>query len=113
MAKTRQLGLLNGFQLYNLTIDRTLTTRHYGRNGILYEWELPYGANPSRYWEEAVNVKSIKGDNSRPSTAKGREGYVYRTGMYQPIGHKREFTYFQLKKMGKKARQAIAILEII
>lgn len=97
--KARQLSLFSNIQMFNLTVDRTLTTKHLGRNGILYEFMLPYGANPMKYWEEAVGVKSIKGNNTNPTTKKGKEGYVYRTGMYQPVGTKKYFTYYQLKKM--------------
>ena len=104
MAKKapRQLSLLSNIQMHNLTIDRTLTTRKFGKNGILYEWILPYGANPNNYWKEAIDVKSIKGNNTNPTTKKGKEGYIYRTGMYQPVGDKRWFTYFQLKKMNEQ-----------
>lgn len=84
---------------WNAKIDRSLTVRRVGRQGILYEYELPYGANPMKYYEEAINVKSIKGKNKRPSTSKKHEGVVYQTGMYQPIGDKRYFTYYQIHKM--------------
>lgn len=100
MAKQpRQLSLLSNIQMHNLTIDKTLTVKRLGRNGILYEYRLPYGANPMKYYEEAVDVRSIKGNNTNPTTKKGKEGYVYRTGMYQPIGDKRYFTYYQIHKM--------------
>lgn len=98
----KQLSLFSNIQMYNLSIDKTLTVRRLGRQGILYEYELPYGANPLKYYEEAVNVKSIKGNNTRPTTKKDKKGYTYRTGMYQPIGDKRYFTYYQIKKMGPK-----------
>ena len=62
-----------------------------GRNGILYEYELPYGANPNHYYEEALNVKSIK-RSEQYSNGK-------RPGQYQPVGDKRYFNYYQLKKM--------------
>lgn len=104
MAKKapRQLSLLSNIQMHNLTIDKTLTVKRLGRNGILYEYRLPYGANPMKYYKEAVEVRSIKGNNTNPTTKKGKEGYIYRTGMYQPIGDKRYFTYYQIKKMGPK-----------
>lgn len=76
---------------WNAKIDRTNTVRRLGRNGILYEYELPYGANPMKYYEEAVNVKSVK------RSEKYNNGY--RIGQYQPIGDKRYFSYYQLKKM--------------
>ena len=104
MAKKapRQLSLLSNIQMHNLTIDKSLTVKRLGRNGILYEYRLPYGANPMNYYKEAVEVRSIKGNNTNPTTKKGKEGYIYRTGMYQPIGDKRYFTYYQIKKMGPK-----------
>ena len=76
---------------WNAKIDRTLTVRRLGRQGILYEYELPYGANPNHYYEEAINVKSIKHSEKYPN---GK-----RPGQYQPVGDKRYFNYFQLKKM--------------
>lgn len=84
---------------WNTKIDRSLTVTRLGRQGILYKYELPYGANPMKYYEEAINVKSIKGNNTRPTTKKDKKGYVYRTGMYQPIGDRRYFTYYQIHKM--------------
>ena len=77
---------------WNAKIDRTLTVRRLGRQGILYEYELPYGANPNHYYEEAINVKSIKRSEQYPN---GK-----RPGQYQPVGDKRYFNYFQLQKMG-------------
>ena len=76
---------------WNSKIDRTLTVRRLGRQGILYEYELPYGADPLHYYEEAINVKSIK------NSEKYKNGK--RPGQYQPIGDKRYFNYYQLKKM--------------
>lgn len=80
---------------YNARLDRTLTVRRMGRQGILYEYELPYGADPMHYYEEAVNVKSIKRSENYNN---GK-----RPGQYQPVGDKRYFNYYQLKKMGKEA----------
>lgn len=78
---------------WNAKIDRTLTVRRLGRQGILYEYELPYGADPNHYYEDAINVKSIKRSENY---ANGK-----RPGQYQPIGDKRYFNYYQLKKMKK------------
>lgn len=78
---------------WNAKIDRTLSVRRLGANGILYEYELPYGANPLNYYEEAANVKSIKRSTEYPN---GK-----RPGQYQPVGDKKYFTYYQLRKMGK------------
>ena len=76
---------------WNAKIDRTLTVRRLGRQGILYEYELPYGADPMHYYEEAINVKYIK------RSEKYNNGK--RPGQYQPIGDKRYFNYYQLKKI--------------
>ena len=80
---------------YNTKLDRTLTVRRLGRQGILYEYELPYGADPMHYYEDAVNVKSIK-RSEKYSNGK-------RPGQYQPVGDKRYFNYYQLKKMSAEA----------
>lgn len=82
---------------WNAKIDRTLTVRRLGRQGILYEYELPYGADPMHYATEAINVKSIK-RSERYQNGK-------RIGQYQPIGDKRYFTYYQLKKMSTQERE--------
>jgi len=81
---------------YNISLDRTNTVRRLGRQGILYEYELPYGADPMHYYEEAVNVKSIKRSEKYDN---GK-----RIGQYQPVGDKRYFTYYQLNKMTEKDR---------
>ena len=78
---------------WNAKIDRTLTVRRLGRQGILYEYELPYGADPNHYYEDALNVKSIKRSEQYPN---GK-----RPGQYQPVGDKRYFNYYQLNKMKK------------
>jgi len=79
---------------WNAKIDRTLTVRRLGKNGILYEYELPYGANPLNYYEDAENVKSIKRSENYKNG--------YRPGQYQPVGDKRYFNYYQLKKLKGK-----------
>jgi hypothetical protein len=111
MAKKepRQLSLFSNIEMYNLMVDRTSLIRRLGKNGILYEYELPYGVDITRYYEQALNVRSIKGENTNPSRAKGKEGKVYRPGTYQPIGDKRYFTYYQLSKMNAKERMEFAI----
>lgn len=86
---------------WNAKIDRTLTVRRLGRQGILYEYELPYGADPNHYYEEAINVKSIKNSENYKN---GK-----RIGQYQPIGDKRYFNYYQLKKMTKEDKQIFII----
>ena len=86
---------------WNAKIDRTLTVRRLGRQGILYEYELPYGADPNHYYEDAINVKSIK----RSEQYKNGK----RIGQYQPIGDKRYFNYYQLKKMTEDEKQIFII----
>jgi hypothetical protein len=82
---------------WNAKVDRTLTVRRLGRQGILYEYELPYGADPMLYYEDAINVKSIKRSEQYNN---GK-----RPGQYQPIGDKRYFNYYQLNKMSAKQKQ--------
>lgn len=91
--------MASNISIYNARVDRSLTQRVLGRNGIMYEFELPYGANPSKYYEEALNVKSVKGKNRRRSKSKKSFGKIYRPGTYQPVGDKRYFNYYQLNKM--------------
>lgn len=87
---------------WNAKIDRTLTVRRLGRQGILYEYELPYGADPMNYYEEAVNVKSIKRSTQYDN---GK-----RPGQYQPVGAKKYFTYYQIQKMGGKKKLDIDLI---
>lgn len=86
--------MANNINAWNAKIDNTLTVMRLGRNGILYEYVLPYGANPNHFATEALDVKSRKGyskyDNGK------------RAGQYQPIGDKSNFTFFQLKELSKK-----------
>ena len=82
---------------WNAKIDRTLTVRRLGRQGILYEYELPYGADPIHYYEDAINVKSIKRSEQYQN---GK-----RPGQYQPIGDKRYFNYYQISKMSDKQKE--------
>lgn len=84
----------NNINAWNAKIDNSIRLLRLGRNGILYEYYLPYGSDNSKFYEEAIDVKSHKGNNRRPSTKNGK---IYRTGEYQPIGDKRYFTYYQNK----------------
>ena len=95
------MARVDNISAWNATVDRTLTVRRFGRQGILYEYELPYGANPMYYYKDAVNVKSIK------NSTKYNNGK--RPGQYQPIGDKRHFTYYQLKKMKPSEVQAFQL----
>lgn len=87
--------MANNINAWNAKIDRTISVRRLGRQGILYEYELPYGANPLHYYEEAINVKSIK------HSEKNKNGK--RLGQYQPVGDKRYFNYYQLSKMSEES----------
>lgn len=89
--------MANNISAWNAKIDRTISVRRLGRQGILYEYELPYGANPMHYYEEALNVKSIK------NSEKYNNGK--RLGQYQPVGDKRYFTYYQLNKMSSQEKE--------
>lgn len=75
-----------------LVIDKTKTVWRTGKNGILYEYLLPYGGNPMYYYEDAVDVRSHKSKDTSYDNGK-------RPGEYQPIGDKRYFTFYQLNKM--------------
>lgn len=78
---------------WNAKIDKTLTVQHLGKNGIFYEYILPYGASPTHYYEDAIAVKS------RKRSEKYDNGK--RLGAYQPIGDRRYFTFYQIRKMNK------------
>lgn len=82
---------------WNAKIDKSLTVTRLGRNGILYEYILPYGANPMNYYVDAVDVKSRKRSELYQNG--------YRIGQYQPIGDKRYFTFYQLKQLKKSGRE--------
>lgn len=86
---------------WNAQIDRSKTKRILGKQGILYEFEFYKGTDLSgNWWEEAANVKSVK----RPTKYQNGK----RPGQYQPIGDKRFFTYYQIKKMTPEQRQTWA-----
>lgn len=76
---------------WNTKIDRSNTVIRLGRNGILYEYIMPLNANPFKYYEEAIDVRSHKS-----STSKWKNGK--KPGQYQPIGDKKYFNFYQLKK---------------
>ena len=76
-----------------------------GKNGILYEYILPYGGNPNHYYEDAIDVKSHKSATTRYNNGK-------RPGEYQPVGDKKYFTFYQLKKMKQRGEDKIYIARI-
>lgn len=91
---------------YNARIDRTSTVMRLGKNGILYEYILPYGGNPFYYYEDAIDVKSHKSADTKYNNGK-------RPGEYQPIGDKRYFTFYQLKQMRKRGEEEQYIKQIV
>jgi hypothetical protein len=67
-----------------------------------------------QYWKEADHVQSIKsGDPDRPSRSKTVKGKVFKRGQYQPIGDRRYFTYYQMKKMDNKAQWESFLAKVI
>lgn len=101
MAKkqSKQLSLFSNIQMYNMTLDRTNPVKYLGRNGIHYEYILPFGANRDRFYEEAQEVKSVKSPTTKYDNGK-------RPGQYQPLGGKAQyyFTFYQLKRLKKEGR---------
>jgi len=91
------MASFTNLQVYNMIVDRTMDIA--GDNNILYRYYLPYGANPQKYYEDAIYVQSIKSGPDRPSTSKQNPGYHYKNGQIQPIGDRRYFTYYQLNNM--------------
>jgi hypothetical protein len=84
---------------YNQQLDYTKIINWKGANGISYRYFLKHGANPFNFHVEAADVRSIKGDNTRPSRSKRHWGKVYKPGQYQPLGDPRWFLFYQENKM--------------
>ena len=101
---------MDNISAWNAKIDNTLTVMRWGRQGILYEYILPYGANPMKYYEEAIDVKSRKSGRSRPTTKNGK---IYRPGVYQPVGDKRYFNFYQMRKMKKSDNIDNTITQVV
>ena len=97
----RQLCLFSPIVMYNLTLDRTNPVRYLGRNGIHYEYILPFKANRNEFYFEAEEVHSIKSATTKYQNGK-------RPGQYQPLGGKAKlyFTFYEMKKQRKAAREA-------
>ena len=95
----RQLCLFSNIEMYNLTLDMTNPVKYLGRNGIHYEYILPFGANRERFQEEAEMVRSVKSATTKYENGK-------RPGQYQPLGDdaKYYFTFYQLKERRKAGR---------
>lgn len=92
-------GKLSNIEIWNAKIDRTLTYAYLGKNGIHYEYLLPFGANRDKFYEEAEAVLSRKSPTTKYDNGK-------RPGQYQPIGEKGKnwFTFYQLKQLRKDGR---------
>lgn len=91
---------------YNARIDKTNSVMRLGKNGILYEYILPYGGDPMYYYQDAIDVKSHKSADTRYNNGK-------RPGEYQPIGDKRYFTFYQLKQMRNRGEEEQYIKQIV
>lgn len=89
---------LSNIEIWNARVKNASWYKHIGKQGIHYEYLLPQGANEDRFYEEAIDVRSKKGNNRRRSS----NGNLYRPGSYQPVGDKRYFNFYQMRKMGKK-----------
>lgn len=74
-----------------VTLSNPHLYRVLGKNGILYEYIVPYGKSVKEYYKNATDVRSIKRSEQYDNG--------YRIGQYQPIGDKRNFTFYQLTKM--------------
>lgn len=77
--------------LYRVTSQNPHLYRVLGRQGILYEYIVPYGKNVKEYYKNAIDVRSIKRSEKYDN---GK-----RIGQYQPVGDKKYFTFYQLKHM--------------
>lgn len=101
MAKkqSKQIGLFSNIQMYNMTLDRTNPVKYLGRNGIHYEYILPFKANRDKFYEEAREVHSVKSPTTKYKNGK-------RPGQYQPLGGKAKyfFTFYQLKQLKRDGR---------
>ena len=75
--------------LYRVTSHNPHLYRVLGKQGILYEYIIPYGKSVKEYYKNATDVRSIKRSEQYDN---GK-----RIGQYQPIGDKRYFTFYELK----------------
>lgn len=75
------MARVNNLNAWNQS--RGETVPYIGKNGIHYEYILKKQGNRDKFYEDAIDVRSRNKD----------------TGRYQPIGDKRYFNFYQLKKM--------------
>lgn len=88
MAKKKKKGNISA---WNAKIDRTSTVIRLGRNGVIYEYLIPLGANPFYYYEDAIDVRSHKKAGTKYNNGK-------KPGQYQPVGDKSKFFFYKLRK---------------
>lgn len=107
MARTHiNQGKFTGqVNLSRVKLDNPHLYRVLGRQGILYEYVVPYGKSVKEYYKNAIDVRSIKRSEKYDN---GK-----RIGQYQPIGDKRYFTFYQLKQMRRDGRDEEYMQQII
>ena len=93
----------------DIDYDDTFSKIWMGENGIQYEYVIPLAAykavGPENAYKVALDVKSHKGDNKRPSRSKETPGKIYRRGQYQPIGNKSVFTFYEYKQIWEEMQK--------
>lgn len=99
--------MAGNINLWNAIVKDASWYRYIGEQGIHYEYLLPQGANEDKFYEEAIDVRSRKGSNTRP----GSDGIVRRPGAYQPIGDKKFFTYYMINKQKMNKQQYLGYLQ--
>lgn len=105
MAKKK----LSNIEVWNAKVRNASWYKYMGKQGIHYEYLLPKGANPDKFYEQAIDVRSKKGSNTRRST----NGNRYRPGSYQPVGDKRFFNYYQTQKMSDEKLEDFIIQRML
>lgn len=90
---------------WNTKIDKTKTVVRLGRNHILYEYILPFSANPFHFQSDAIDVRSHKSAITKYKNGK-------KPGQYQPIGDKSKFAFYDYKKMRERGETDEYIEEI-
>lgn len=98
---------LSNIEIWNARVKNASWYKYTGKQGIHYEYLLPQGANEDKFYEEAIDIRSKKGNNRRRST----NGTLYRPGAYQPVGDKRFFTYYRMRKMKMNEEEYLSYLQ--
>ena len=86
---------MGNISAWNAKIDHTYSI--IGLNGIHYEYVMPLHSFDSKYYEQAIDVRSKN----------------KKTGRYQPVGDKSYFTFYQLKKLRKHNNTEYTIRVVI